>query len=258
MQLLFLADLGSEAQQIVQELSKVPSITSSSSFILVLGLTLLIAVVSCWIASQLVTKENNGVGTAIGTAIRYSISAAAIALLAGGGMWVAARQGSGAMLKASAGIGAVLALYAGVSIPIKNYKINAAKGFAFMFVAILVQAAAHVASARIMSDPLQLGTRITLVRRMLALEPAELASVMEKVRSVSTPSPALATPKPEKSIAERETELKRTYADLMDRRLKLTQDDQAGLESYTKDTERYVETLTRLRSDAAAAERAGK
>lgn len=258
MQLLFLADLGSDALLLIEDFAKVPPVDFGSSGIMMTGVAFVIAVFACWLASQLVKKENTGLGRAIKTAILYGCCAFAIGLLAGGGIWFAALQGSETMLKVSALIGGVLALYAAVSIPMGVYKINAVKALGFVIVALIVQAAAHVAAMRMMKDPLRVQALSPLVRRLAALPVAERAESLRKLRASATPVVVAPTPKPEKSIGERHTALKKTYADLQARRLNLREGDQTGIDAYTRDTAAYTELLTQLQKDNAAEEARGK
>ncbi len=272
MQLLSLADLGPDAQRLLDELSYVSGRDIGSAIVIFVAITLALWIVSAWIGAQAVSKENAGVGNAVQTGFLWMLGYA-LALALGGAAWYfATLRGSAPMASLSLAIGGILLLYTAVSAPMKISRVPIFKALGIALVALVVHVAGQLAVLKAMGDPLGLQKRVDQIRRLAQLSPEDavkvLAAARKPVVGVVTPTPAPqpappikpvavspspTPPKPAvKSIAERHDELKKVYADLMAKREALREGDDAGLAAYTRDTALYVAQLAQLQKDSDA------
>ena len=272
MQLLSLADLGPEAQRLVEELSSQSGRDYGGAIVVFAGITLALWIVSAWIGAQAVSKEHGGVGGAAQTGFLWTIGYAVALALAGTAFYFAKLRGSATMASLSLAIGGILVLYTALSAPMKVYRVHIFKALGIALVALIVHLAGQIAVLKAMGDPLGLQKRFDQIRRIAALSTDDASKVLMAARKptvavaatipVAQPTPApkpaaerpsAPAPKPAgKSIAERHDELKKVYADLMAKREALREGDDAGLAAYTRDTARYVEQLAQLQKDSDA------
>ena len=272
MQLLSLADLGPDAQRLLDELSYVSGRDIGSAIVIFVAITLALWIVSAWIGAQAVSKENAGVGNAVQTGFLWMLGYA-LALALGGAAWYFAKlRGSAPMASLSLAIGGILLLYTAVSAPMKISRVPILKALGIALVALVIHVAGQLAVLKAMGDPLGLEKRVDQIRRLAELSPEDAAKVLAAARkpvvAIAAPTPAPqpappikpvaaspSTPPPKhavKSIAERHDELKKVYADLMAKREALREGDDAGLAAYTRDTALYVAQLTQLQKDSDA------
>ena len=272
MQLLSLADLGPEAQRLVEELSYQSGRDYGSAIVVFAGITVALWIVAAWIGAQAVSKENASVGGAVQTGFLWTIGYAFALALGGSAFYFAKLRGSATMASLSLTIAGILVLYTALSAPMKVYRLPFFKAFGLALVALIVHLAGQIAVLKAMGDPLGLQKRFDQIRRVAALSTEDAAKVLTAARkpvvAAVAPPPAPQTtppvkpvverpspppPKPAgKSIAERHDELKKVYADLMARREALREGDDAGLAAYTRETARYVEQLAQLQKDSDA------
>ena len=274
MQLLSLADLGPEAQRLVEELSYQSGRDYGSAIVVFAGITVALWIVSAWIGAQAVSKEHGGVGGAVQTGFLWTIGYAASLALGGSAFYFAKLRGSATMASLSLAIWGILILYTALSAPMKVHRVHLFKALGIALVALIVHLAGQIAVLKAMGDPLGLQKRFDQIRRIAALSTDDASKVLIAARkpsvtvAVVTPTPVVqpapvpklaagrpSTPAPKpagKSIGERHDELKKAYADLMAKREALREGDDAGLAAYTRDTARYVEQLAQLQKDSDA------
>ena len=275
MQLLSLAALGSDAQRLLDDLSRKLAHDYTLEVITFAVITFALWVAAAWVSAHAVGKGNDGIGSAFATGFRWFTGFLSAIALAGAAFYFARLRGSGSMATASVAIGVILLLYAAVNSPMKVYKIPFGNGLLFAAIGGLVHLAGQVAVQKAMNDPLMLTTRIDQIRRLAALSPEEASQVLTALKkppasanakAVAAPAPAPvapnvagSTPEPPpppkphvKTIAERLDELKKVHADLLTQREALREGDNAALEAYTRNTAQYVEKLAQLQKEKDA------
>lgn len=274
MQLLFLAALAPDAQRLLDDLSHKIVHKWTGEILTFAGITLALWIVAAWIGSLAILKDNTGLGNAIATGFRWFFTFLASAALAGAAFYFARLRGSATMTSASIGIGAILIAYAAVAAPMQVYKINVFKALGIALIGILVHLAAQVAVQKAMNDPLLLQSRFDQVRRLAALPPDDASAVLSALKkadapvlaAVVTPTPApivpqkntaspasAPPPKPRgKTIAERQDELKKVYAEVVAKHDALREGDEQALADYTRASDDYAKKLAQLQKDADA------
>jgi hypothetical protein len=250
MQPLSRAALGPEAQRIIEDFQKLPVPDFARDGAIAVGVSITLAILAVWLASQLFAKDRAGILRAIQTNLMWLVSIVAVAVLTGLAFLIAGQQGSPTMVLASLIIGGILMLYAWISVPMRIYKFSFLQAIGLIVVTWILQTAGQLVAERVLGDPLNMRARATLGARLARLPSAEATGVIATLRR-----PAGFGRDAGPSIAERQADLRKMYAELQARRELLREDDKASVDAYTRDNARYIDLLTELQRDAAAERR---
>jgi hypothetical protein len=216
----------------------------------------IVVIVSYWISSMMVARENSGFINAIKVWALYIVSFIGVGIATAVLMFILIASKNDSIVGfAILGI-ALLFLIIIFAVPMKVYDIGFFRAFAFLILVWIIGIIGNVALAFVPGNP-----QSALVEQFKNLKPEDrgkLVEVLTKRFAVGAAQAATDTLPGEviagdrtKTLEERQAALKVMYGELDRRRTALKPDDKAGVARYTSDLARYNNLRTQLSTDAS-------
>ena len=216
-----------------------------------------VAIVAYWVAANVLSKEKSRFVDAVQVWLAYFASAVAAAVVLYAIVYLRVAPRSAVMVSIGIGVLLLVVLFAA---PMRVYKFGFGRVLAFLLIAGVLITAAQTAALRVLPQASPLAQRSQAVAQISQLSSNDHRRLMERLMPASSRGgkfaqyDAIAADR-SRPIPQRHAALQELYRDLAARRLRLQQNDPAGLAAYQRDQARYELLLVHLQADAAAAPR---
>ncbi len=216
-----------------------------------------LTIVAYWIASNVLAKERAKFGDAVQVWGAYVASALAAGAVIFGTFYLRIAKESVVVVAIGVGVVLLVVLFAA---PMKAFNFSFPRALGFLLISTILISAGQTLALQLLPAALPFAERSQALAQIPMLSGKDRQRLAERlVPGTGGPATfaqydAVVTDR-HRSIPERHAALQEMYRDLAARRLRLQENDSAGLAAYQRDQTRYELLLLHLQTDAAAAPR---
>jgi hypothetical protein len=249
------ADSGA-IERLIDEWVQVQSREPTGNWLLWFVMMQLLAIVSYWIASNVVMRERAFFGNAVRLWALLIVSGLCIGFLGGLASTIGFALHAPILVGLALCVTAIFILVLFVVLPMRVYEISFLRAIAFASISFLLLFAAQMAFTPLLPVPAMDAEHEAVLRKVTALSAEEREQFFRGIWRRTThgkldpvASAEAIAADAAKPIEERRAALKTMFDDLEKRRTSLTWGDAGALADYNRRHARYQELLAQLQSD---------